>query len=97
MPLFFTNTPKAKKHNPQSHQKAKEAGFQAVSYQQTQTEGDQRTAAKLIPSAHKNTPCTNLMQGVFQILIAFIQPPYTRPKHRRESAGRYCCRTQRLG
>ena len=45
--------------------KAEKAGLQTAADQHPYPKGDQRTAAKLIPTAHKNTPCTDCMQRVF--------------------------------
>ena len=65
--LFSPVAPEAQRHNANADKKAEKAGLQAASYEQSQPEGNQRAAAELILSAHKNTPCTKCMQGVCEI------------------------------
>ena len=62
--------PEAQRHNANADKKAEKAGLQAASYEQSQPEGNQRAAAELILSAHKNTPCKSYAEGVLRMLFS---------------------------
>lgn len=70
--LFFPCAPKAQYHNAHTCTKTEESGFQQCTDQKSKSKRNQGAAAKLILPAHKNTPCTNRMQGVFDILLDFV-------------------------
>lgn len=63
MPLFFPGTPKSQRHNSNTDQKTEKSRFQPSPDQQTYAKCDQGTTAKMIPPAHKNTPCTTVCAG----------------------------------
>ena len=63
MPSFFPGTPESQRHNANTDQKTEKTGFQPSADQQAQAKSDQGATAKMIPSAHKNTPCTTVCTG----------------------------------
>ena len=61
---LFLQLQEAAHHSPDPQNAAPKAGFNTAAHQQSQTKCQEVQPPELILPTHKNTPCTQCMQGV---------------------------------